>query len=45
MVWVSIGLLAFTVFLVYVNTQLGRWGMWHWRSPRGTGPTYAELRD
>jgi ABC-type transport system involved in multi-copper enzyme maturation permease subunit len=42
MVWLALGLLAFTVFLVGVNTQAGRWSMAHWPHPRFKGPTYAQ---
>jgi len=43
MVWVALGLLAFVFFVVWINTQNERWSMSHWRAPRRTGPTYAEL--
>jgi len=42
LVWVSLGLLAFMTFVVALNTQAGRWGMSHWRSPPRGGPTYDE---
>jgi hypothetical protein len=42
LVWVSLGLLAFMTFVVALNTQAGRWGMAHWRSPPRGGPTYDE---
>ncbi len=45
MVLVSVGLLAFTLFLVYLNTRFDRWGMWYWRLPRGFGPTYREYLE
>ncbi len=43
MVWIALVLLAFTGAVVALNTLGGRWGMHHWRSPRGSGPTYAQL--
>lgn len=41
MVWIALGLLAFTATLVALNTAADRWGMWHWRwrwSPAVTSP-------
>jgi ABC-2 type transport system permease protein len=43
LVWIALGLLALTVFIVLLNTQLGRWNTSYWRSPRGRGPSYAEF--
>jgi hypothetical protein len=34
MVWIALGLMAFAVALVAINTAAGRWGMHHWRWPR-----------
>lgn len=42
MIWVSLGLLAFMMFVVYVNTQADRWGMWHWQSPPRSGILLAD---
>ncbi len=39
MVWVALGLLALTAFIIGINTQANRWGMWHWRYPRFQGVT------
>jgi hypothetical protein len=41
MVWIALGLMAFAVLLVAVNTARGRWGMHHWRHPRRVGPSYS----
>jgi ABC-2 type transport system permease protein len=40
MVWIALGLMAFAVTLVVLNTIAGRWGMHHWRYPRRTGPDF-----
>jgi hypothetical protein len=45
MVWLALGLLAFTVFIVIVNTRAGRWSMTYWRSPPRLGPTYEEYLE
>ena len=45
MVWIALGLMAFSVLLVAFNTQAGRWGMEHWRSPRRNGPNFREWVD
>jgi ABC-2 type transport system permease protein len=42
MLWIALGLLAFTAFVVFVNTQAGRWSMSHWTFPRRVGPTFAQ---
>src|SRR4051794_7171802 len=42
MVWIALGLLAFTLFLVGINTQAGRWSMAHWTWPRFKGPSFAQ---
>jgi ABC-2 type transport system permease protein len=42
MVWIALGLLAFTTFIVAINTQANRWGMWHWRWPRRGPHTFEE---
>jgi ABC-2 type transport system permease protein len=41
MLWIALGLLAFTAFLVYIINQQGRWSMVEWRY-RPTGMTYAQ---
>jgi ABC-2 type transport system permease protein len=38
MVWIALGLLAFTAFLVVLFTQQGRWTIAHWPYPRRGGP-------
>src|SRR5438105_14191153 len=43
MVWIALGLLAFTVFVVFLNARAGRFGMDHWRFPRRQGPTFAQF--
>jgi hypothetical protein len=42
MVWIALILLALTTSIVAVNTAANRWGMNHWRSPRGTGLTFEQ---
>src|SRR5262245_60258996 len=42
MVWIALGLLALSVFIVGINSQAGRISMSHWRQPRGQGLTFAE---
>lgn len=42
LVWIALGLLAFTAFIVWYNTQRGRWSMTYWRMPARSGPTFAE---
>src|SRR5262245_7955006 len=42
LVWIALGLLALTAFIVLLNTQFERWNTSYWRSPRRGGPTYAE---
>ncbi len=41
MVWIALGLLAFTVFVVFMNGRAGRFGMDHWRYPRRAGWNYS----
>lgn len=43
MVWIALGLLAFTLFLVILNARTGRFSMDHWRYPRRTGPSYVQF--
>src|SRR5262249_14851119 len=45
MVWIALGLLVFTVFIVFLNTQFGRWNTSYWRFPRRGGLTQAELLE
>lgn len=42
MLWIALALLGFTLLVVVLNARAGRWGMAHWKSPRRTGPTYAQ---
>lgn len=42
MVWVSLGLLSLTVFVVFLNTQRGRWKMANWDYPRRSSTTFQE---
>jgi ABC-2 type transport system permease protein len=42
MVWIALILLGLTTSIVGVNTAAGRWGMNHWRSPRGMGLTFDQ---
>src|SRR6516165_5504443 len=43
MVWIALGLLVFTLFLVWLNARAGRFSMEHWRYPRRLGPTYLQF--
>jgi ABC-type transport system involved in multi-copper enzyme maturation permease subunit len=40
MVWIALALLALMTAVVGLNTLGDRWGMKHWRYPRGVGATY-----
>jgi hypothetical protein len=42
MVWIALALLGFTVTVIVLNTAAGRWGMSHWRTPRGAGLRYDQ---
>jgi ABC-2 type transport system permease protein len=42
LVWIALGLLAFTAFFVHVVERRGRWSMAHWRYPARVGPSYGE---
>jgi len=42
MVWIALGLLAFSAALVAPQTMLGRWSMTKSRHPERYGPTYQE---
>jgi ABC-2 type transport system permease protein len=43
MLWIALGLLAFTAFLVYIIEQQGRWSMKEWHYPGRAGPKYSEF--
>jgi hypothetical protein len=45
MVWIALGLLAFAVLFVAVNTAANRWGMHHWRYPPRRGANFVEWRE
>lgn len=38
MLWIALGLLAFALFVIALNTQAGRWSMSYWRFPSRGGP-------
>lgn len=40
LVWTALGLLALITLVAALNTRMNRWGMWHWRKPRGLGPNF-----
>src|SRR5713226_5687239 len=42
MVWIALGLLAFMVFIVFLNTQFDRWNTSYWRMPRKDKHNFAE---
>jgi ABC-type transport system involved in multi-copper enzyme maturation permease subunit len=42
MVWIALALLTVTATVVALNTAGSRWGMDHWRSPRGMGPSFRQ---
>jgi len=42
MVWVALILLGLTATIILLNTAAGRWGMNHYRSPRGSGPRFDQ---
>jgi hypothetical protein len=42
MVWIALGLLVVALVGVSLQTARGRWGMHHWRWPRGYGPSYLD---
>jgi hypothetical protein len=42
LVWTALGLLALVTLVVALNTQMDRWGMWHWRWPRRVGPSLLQ---
>jgi ABC-type transport system involved in multi-copper enzyme maturation permease subunit len=44
LLWIALGLLAFTAFLVYIIERQGRWNMVQWRTSRG-GPSYGQYLE
>jgi ABC-2 type transport system permease protein len=42
MLWIALGLLACSAFVVVMNTRAERWGIALWRSPPRVGPQYSE---
>lgn len=45
MVWIALGLLAFSAVFVSIQTVSGRWDMHNWRYPNRGGATYGALVD
>jgi ABC-2 type transport system permease protein len=45
MVWIALGLLAFSAAFVSIQTAAGRWDMHNWRWPNRDGPTYRDWAD
>ncbi|MFO0880240.1 MAG: ABC transporter permease [Gemmataceae bacterium] len=45
MVWIAVGLLIVSLVGVSFQTARGRWGMHHWRWPRGYGISFLESTD
>jgi ABC-2 type transport system permease protein len=45
MVWIALGLMAFSAALVAINTAAGRWGYQHRRHPGRGGPTIEQWVD
>jgi ABC-2 type transport system permease protein len=45
MVWIAVGLLAFSTALVAINTAAGRWGLHNRGFPGRNGPTYEQWID
>ncbi len=43
MAWISLGLLCFSVFIVALISDAGRWSMEHWRYPRRDGMEFGEF--
>jgi ABC-type transport system involved in multi-copper enzyme maturation permease subunit len=44
-VWFALILLVFTTAAIGLVTAMDRWGMHHWREPRGRGPNYQAYLD
>jgi ABC-2 type transport system permease protein len=42
MVWIALGLLGLSLFIIGIQTQAGLWTMAHWSYPRGKGPSHAQ---
>lgn len=45
LVWIALGLLTFSAFIVYIVERQGRWSMVAWRSPPRSGPSYGQYLD
>lgn len=45
MVWIALGLLAFSVALVAILTERDSWSMRRWRFPYRRGPTFVQWAD
>lgn len=45
MIWIALGLLALTIFIIGINTAAGRWSMSYRRWPPRTPSTYADFVD
>jgi ABC-type transport system involved in multi-copper enzyme maturation permease subunit len=45
MVWIALGLVAFTTAWIAINTGRDRWTMAHWRSPWRGGPSFQHWLD
>lgn len=43
LLWIALGLLVFSAFLVYIVEKQGRWTMVEWRYPRRGDPTYGQF--
>jgi hypothetical protein len=45
LLWVALGLLTFTAFLVHLVERQGRWSMVEWHFPGRGGPSYGQYLD
>ncbi len=45
MVWVALMLLGLTTTIILLTAARNRWGMHHWRSPRGSGPRFEQFLE
>jgi hypothetical protein len=45
MLWIALGLLTFTAFLVHIIERQGRWSMVEWRYPARAGMSYGQYLD
>jgi ABC-2 type transport system permease protein len=43
MVWIALGLLGITAFIIFLNARADRFGMTHWRYPHRQGPYYFQF--